>query len=137
MTTSTLRSPKNIFALAFLALLVYINFGSDPRRESFAPDEAMFALNINEDGGGLRGSQIPLLDLSGRRALSQEEIKEVEKLTGWVEEKSVEFTEEQRHRVSFDIICAYFYYYYVSFLDLFINTHRLRFSLYFIFNTVS
>ena len=68
MTTSTLRSPKNIFALAFLALLVYINFGSDPQ-ESLAPDEAMFALNINEDGGGLRGSQIPLLDLSGRRAL--------------------------------------------------------------------
>ena len=108
--TSFHRSPKNIFALAFLALLVYLNlnFESDPQ-ENLAPDEAMFAVNINEDGGGLRGSQTPLFELTGRRALSQEEIKEVEKLTGWVEEKTVEFTEEQRHRVSFDIICAYFY----------------------------
>ena len=104
--TSSQRSPKNIFALAFLALLVYLNFESDPQ-ENLAPDEAMFAVNINEDGGGLRGggAQTPLFELTGRRALSQEEIKEVEKLTGWVEEKTVEFTEEQRHRVSVDIMC--------------------------------
>ena len=106
--TSSQRSPKNTFALAFLALLVYLNlnFESDPQ-ENLAPDEAMFAVNINEGGGGLRGgnAQTPLFELTGRRALSQEEIKEVEKLTGWVEEKTVEFTEEQRHRVSFDYMC--------------------------------
>ena len=126
----TLKSPKNIFALAFLALLVYLNFENDPHAST---DEAMFAMEMNDGSGGLRGngnSQAPLFELTGRRSLSQEEINEVAKFTGWVEEKSAEFDKEQRHRVSFYIVDVCVFVFLVAIVVIYMpNTHPSQFSL--------